>query len=220
MMKTLCTVVVAGLAVIMCACDGAPSTPSIPTPLPAPTPVTPTPTLTAISPNVGSTSGDAPVVITATGLLPGATATFDDVPVATRFDSRYMDRIYLSTPPHAPGTVAVLVTNPGGLPGRLDAGYTYVPPEAFDFNGTWSGFPLDGSDLEVEFTIQNNGLLRVSCDMSLIVFSPPVPVTGGAFSFSRDRSAMTGKIVSESQAVGAIALAPCSAPLWEATKRR
>jgi len=209
--------VAASLAVFTCACDGnGPSTLSAPTPANR---GTATPLVTAISPNVGSTSGDTPIVIMGTGFLPGVTATFDRVPVAARFDSRYTDRIYLATPPHAAGTVDVLVTNAGGQPGRLNAGYTFAVPESFDFNGTWLGFPFDGSDLPVEFTIQNNGLLRVSCDTSVVVFSPPVPVTNGAFSFSHDGSTMTGKIVSASQSTGAITLAPCKAPLWQATRK-
>jgi hypothetical protein len=84
--------------------------------------------------------------------------------------------------------VGVVVTNPGGQPGRLDAGYTYRVPESFDFSGTWWGSPVDGSDLLLEFTIQNNGLLSASCDTSVVTFSPPLPVTNGAFSFSRDGS--------------------------------
>ena len=209
---------IAGLATFTCACDG--KSPS--TTLSAPTPmirVIPTPTATAISPNVGSTSGDTPVVIFGTGFLVGVKVTFDSVPVAARFDSRYLDRIYLPTPPHAAGTVDVVVTNAGGQSGRLDAGYTYTVPESFDFNGTWWGYPIDGSDLPLEFTIQNNGLVSASCDTSVVTFSPPLPVTNGAFSFSRDGSTMTGKIVSASAAVGAIALAPCNAPLWEATRK-
>jgi hypothetical protein len=176
-------------------------------------------TPTAISPNVGSTSGDTPVVIFGTGFLPGLTATFDGVAVAARFDSRYTDRIYLSTPPHPAGVVDVVVTNAGGQRGRLDVGYTYVVPASLDFSGTWWGFPVDGSDLPLEFTIQSNGLVTASCDKSVVTFSPPLPVTNGAFSFSQDGSAMTGKIVSASQAVGTIALAPCNAPLWEATRK-
>ena len=208
----------AGLTMFTWACDG--TSPS--TTLSGPTPISrvaAAPMVAAISPNAGSTTGDTPVVISGTGFLSGVTATFDGVPVAARFDTRYTDRIFLSTPPHGAGTVSVVVTNPGGQFGRLDAGYTYAVPASFDFSGTWWGFPVDGSDLPLEFTIENNELLRASCDTSVVTFSPPLPVANGEFSFSRDGSTMTGKIVSASQAVGAIALAPCSAPLWEATRK-
>lgn len=207
----------AGLAIFTWACDGrGPSTPSAPILVNA---VVLAPTAMSISPNVGSTSGDTPVVITGTGLQPGLTVTFDGVPAQARFDSRYVDRIYLSTLPHADGAVDVVVTNANGQAGRLARSYTYAAPQSFDFNGTWSGFPVDGSDLPVEFTIQNDGLVRAACDTTVVIFAPPVPLTNGAFSFSRDGSVTTGKIVSASQAVGAIALAPCNAPLWEATRK-
>ncbi len=178
-----------------------------------------TPRVTRISPNSGSTSGDTPVVIIGTGLQGGLTVTFGGVPAAVRFDSRYRDMVFVQTPPHAAGTVDVVVTNIGDLRGRVDGGYTYTVQESFDFNGTWWGYPWDGSDLPVEFTIQNNELVRASCDTSVVTLSPPVPVTDGAFSFSRDGSTMTGKIVSASRAVGAIKLAPCDAPHWEATRK-
>jgi hypothetical protein len=146
-------------------------------------------------------------------------ALFDGAVGRGRFDARYSDRIYLFTPPHSAGTMDVVVTNSGGEPGRLAAAYTYAEPQSFDFNGTWWGFPQDGSDLPMEFTIENNALVRASCDTSMLSLSPPAPLTNGAFSFSRDGSAMIGKIVSASQAVGAIVLFPCNAPLWEATRK-
>jgi len=196
------------------------SSPVAPTPsAPSADRVAATPTLTTIVPNVGSTTGDTPIIITGTGFEGGATATIGGAPVPVRFDSRYKDRIYVTTIPHGVGPVDVLVTNIRGQSAGLVAGYTYAAPETFDFNGTWSGFPTDGSDLLLEFTIQNNLLVRALCDTSVVAFSPPVPVTMGAFSASRDGTTMTGKIVSSSQAVGAIALAPCNAPHWEATRK-
>jgi hypothetical protein len=205
-------VATASFAIFVCACEGK-------TPPSAPTRVVPIPTLTAISPDVGSTSGDTPIVITGTGFEDGLTVTFGGVPATVRFDARSTDRLRFPTPPHAAGWVDVVVSNIGGQPARFDAGYTYAVPESFDFNGTWWGFPTDGSDLPLEFAIQNSGLVRASCDASVVTFSPPLPLTNGAFSFSRDGSTMTGKIVSASQAVGAIAFAPCHAEHWEATRK-
>jgi len=211
------------MALLAWACDGGPATPSSNVPSGSTTPIdhpVPTPVLTAISPNVGSASGGTPVTLTASGLSAGITVMFDGVAVPARFDGRYTDRVYLDTPPHAPGTVDIVATNRGGQPGRLAAAYTYAAPASFDFNGTWSGFPHDGSDLLVEFTIQNNTLVRVSCDTTVVTFADPVPVANGAFSFDREGSSMSGKIVSASQAVGAIAVAPCDAPLWIAERVR
>jgi hypothetical protein len=212
-----------GLGISMWACGaGSPSTPAGST-TPVSTPVTIsaiTPSVKTISPNVGSTGGGTSVTITGSGLLHGVTVTFDGVTVAARFDSRYIDRIFVATPPHAAGTLDVVVTNPGGQPGRLEGGYTYAPPLSFDFNGAWSGYPNDGTDVAVEFTIQNDALVRVSCDPAILTFPVPVPVTNGAFSFSQDGVLMSGKIVSADQAVGAIKLGVCNSPQWEAERSR
>ena len=42
---------------------------------------------------------------------------------------------------HAAGSVDVVVTNPGpaSQTGLLTGGFTYAPPESFDFNGTGEG---------------------------------------------------------------------------------
>ncbi len=179
---------------------------------------TPTPTVTAISPDIGTASGGTPIKITGAGLRPGVTVTFDGATVPARFDSRYTDRIFLYTPAHAAGTVDVVVTNTGGQPGRLAAGYTFASPQSFDFNGTWAGYPIDGSDYLLRFTILQNELLSVSCDSSTIAFSDPVVITNGEFSFSRDGATMSGRIASGYQAVGTINVPPCNAPLWVAER--
>jgi hypothetical protein len=128
--------------------------------------------------------------------------------------------VFFDTPPHQAGTVDVVVTNPYAEPARLAAGYRYAPPDSFDFNGTWSGYPLDGSDLSLAFTIRNDRLMSVSCGDTALELGDGVPVKGGEFSFVQSGAAMTGKIVSASQAVGTIDLAPCHAPLWEAAQAR
>lgn len=130
-----------------------------------------------------------------------------------------MDTIYLETPAHVAGTVDVVVTNPDGQVGRLTAGYVYVPPQSFDFNGAWVGQTWDGSDRGVRFTIQNNMLLSVSCDASTLAFSPPPAIADGAFSFLGNEGAgVSGKIVSASEASGSINIGPCSGNIWRAFK--
>jgi hypothetical protein len=207
--------IIALLSVAMSACADNSTSPTGP----AGVPTVPIPALTDVVPNVGSTSGGTPVVITGAGLLPGVTVTFDGTTVPARFDTRFRDRIFLDTPAHVAGTLDVVVTNVGGQPGRLAAGYTYVPTQSFDFNGTWWGYPYDGSDLPLEFTIRNDGLVSVTCGPTTLALPEPVAVTDGRFSFSRNDVAMSGTIVSESQAAGAIKLAPCNAPLWKATRK-
>src|SRR5215510_11575165 len=83
-------VAVAGLAIVAWGCDGGgPSTPSGSTPV---NPVVVTPTLISISPTIGSTSGDTPVVIKGTGLQYDAIVTFDGVPTkGARFDTPHLD---------------------------------------------------------------------------------------------------------------------------------
>jgi hypothetical protein len=213
------TVLVMSLVVPLAACGRA-SVPSAPSQPPPPTAPRPAPSVTAISPNVGSTGGETPVVITGTALLGGVTVTFDGATVPAQFDLRYTDRIFVQTPAHAPGTVDVMLTNIGGGQGRLTAGYTYVPPESFDFNGTWTGYPYDGSDRPIGFTIENNGLVSFSCEESVVAFSPPVSAGGGAFAFTRAEGAATGRIVSASQALGTINVAPCTSAIWRAQKRQ
>src|SRR5262245_32346009 len=102
------------ISFVTAGCGGrAPSTPS------APTPVNPlvTPTVISISPSVGSTSGDTPVVIVGTGLQHGVTVTFGGIERPVRLDIRDVDKIYVATPPHAEGVVEVVVTNAAGQAG-------------------------------------------------------------------------------------------------------
>ncbi len=55
-----------------------------------------------------------------------------------------------------------VVTNPDAQTSRLAAGYTFASAASFDFNGTWWG--SDSADNSVEFTIESNGLTRISCN--------------------------------------------------------
>jgi hypothetical protein len=77
--------------------------------------------VTAISPTTGLT--DDVVSIAGTGFLPGATVTLDGVAATVTLVTS--TRIDVTTPAHAPGTVDVVVTNPGGQSGKLSDGYTY-----------------------------------------------------------------------------------------------
>ena len=88
----------------------------------------------AMTPQPGSTSGGSSVTITGTGIQPGATITIGGAPTAATI---YAGSMYLITPAHAAGTVEVVVTNSSGQSTSLEGGYTYVPPESFDFNGVW-----------------------------------------------------------------------------------
>ena len=217
--KTLTGLALLGLAATVAGCGRADAPSSLSAPS-APQANVPTPSVTAISPNVGSTSGGTPIMITGNALQPGVTVNFDSVTVPGTFDSRYTDRIFVQTPAHVAGTLDVVVTNAGGQPGRFVGGYTYVSPESFDFNGRWAGFAWDGSDRSVSFTIQDDGVVRVSCETSTITFSSPPLVSNGAFSFAQgDGNHMSGKIVSASVAVGTIDIAPCANTVWRTSRQ-
>ena len=176
----------------------------------------------AVSPQVGASGGNTSLTITGAGIQPGATVTLGGTPVQGRLDRRdpYGTILYLESPAHPAGTVDVVVTNPDGKSSTLTAGYTYASPESSDFNGHWSGFGDAGQDIPIEFTIENNVLTSVSCGThATLTFSPPLPVSRGGFSFSRDDGvAVAGGIVSASQAVGTIELSPCTATRWRAGK--
>ena len=127
----------------------------------APIPVAPSPeaqplTVTGLSLAVGSTFGGSTVVITGTGFHWGARVTFGGVSASflgteTAFLSE--GSLYVSTPPHAPGIVTVVVTNPGGQSVAVSNGYTYATPGFFDFEGDWDGATGPDWQTPVQFTI-------------------------------------------------------------------
>jgi hypothetical protein len=173
------------------------------------------PYVNSVSPSAGSTGGDTPVQVSGVGFA-ASKVTFGDVTVHARIDQRDRagTRLYLEAPPHAAGTVDVIVTNAGGLSYRLLGGYTYALPQTFDFNGTWRGFGVNGEDIGLGFTIRHDSLVAILCDTLEVRTSPPVPVRNGEFSYlGANGSAATGRIVSATQAVGSMNLPPCSSPI-------
>lgn len=204
-------------------CGGA--APSLPTPPAPPVPVTEpsAPTVTGLSPGVGSVGGDTRMKIEGAGFLPGATVTIggNRAQASVVYRDAVPTILYVDTPAHPAGAVDVIVTNPTGQSGGLAAGYTYVDPESLNFNGTWSGFGNAGQDLAIRLTIENDALVSVPCDTQATVrISPPALVSNGAFSHpGPDGVLVSGKIVSESQAVGTLDLAPCSNTRWSAGRQ-
>lgn len=78
--KTLTGLALLGLAATVAGCGRADAPSSLSAPS-APQASVPTPSVTAISPNVGSTSGGTPIMITGNALQPGVTVNFDSVTV-------------------------------------------------------------------------------------------------------------------------------------------
>lgn len=81
------------------------------------------PNASNIDPDEGPTSGGTEVTITGSGLTGTTSVTFGGED-ATGFTVDNDGQITATTPPHAPGTVDVVVTNPGGSD-TLD--FTYIP---------------------------------------------------------------------------------------------
>ena len=211
-----------GLLVMFGVTCGGP--PAVPTPLPVPQAQ---PVITSVSPDLATTSGGANIVINGFGFSVGATVTLGGV-TAGKFvvvdPSPTLIQIFQVTP-HATGTVDVVVTNPGpgGLSARLTSGFEYAPPESMDFNGTWEGSADNNTEdgAPMRFTIQDGALVDLSCGTSGLVTLPmPAAVSGGAFDFlGSSGSAISGRIVSASQAKGSISVAPCVATTWFAFKK-
>ena len=178
----------------------------------------PQPSVVAVSPTIGSTGGGTPLKITGPGFQYNVTVTIDGVVTkATLFNGS----IYLTTLPHAAGSVDIVVSNPGGRTDPVAGGYTYAPPESFDFNGTWEG---GDHETPIRFTIQNNALTTVACGTSAtFTVSPPTPVSNGEFSFSRDDGlVVSGAIAAASYAHGTVnipGIAFCTNSPWRADKR-
>jgi hypothetical protein len=136
--------------------------------------------------------------------------------------------ILLTTTPHDPGTVEIVVTNRDGQAARLGDGYSYASAQSFDFNGAWEGValahsdhlgPRRHSDMEMRFTIESNMLTSFTCGGTTLPFSSQPVVSDGAFTHVVDGGAVTGRIVGEGIAVGTIDTDPCPATRWTAARR-
>jgi IPT/TIG domain-containing protein len=86
-----------------------------------PSPVGPL-SVTSVAPRIGVLAGSA-VTIAGAGFRPGATVTLDGTAAVARVNSGAI--IFANTPPHAAGTVDLVVTNPDGERATLAGGYTY-----------------------------------------------------------------------------------------------
>ena len=88
--------------------------------------VTPAVSITSILPISGSTLGGASVTITGTGFTDATSVTFDDT-AATSFTVNSDTQITATTMAHAPGSISVKVTTPGGT-NEATILYTYITP--------------------------------------------------------------------------------------------
>jgi hypothetical protein len=81
--------------------------------------------LAAINPATGATTANGTVTITGANFQTGATVAFDGV-AASSVTVVNTTTLTAVVPPHAAGTVDVVVTNPGAQSATLGSGYTYV----------------------------------------------------------------------------------------------
>ena len=79
-----------------------------------------------LAPPVAGTGGDVLITVHGSGFVDGAGVTLDGVEAAWAFLGP--DRLVALAPPHAPGIVEAVVTNPDGSSVSLEKALTYQPP--------------------------------------------------------------------------------------------
>ena len=117
------------------------------------------------------------------------------------------------------------LTNPDGQFQRVAAAFSYRTEDAFDMNGVWSGFTVNGTDTAVGFEIRNNTLVSATCAFTAavpFVFSDMPRVENGSFSLvAQGGATLAGRIVSANEILGTINFPACSDGLlpWRVTRR-
>ncbi len=185
------------------------------------------PRVTAIIPAFGSAAGGSIVRIVGTGFTPGMTVRFDDIQATAQveYPASSSTTFYTEAPAHAVGTADLTVTNPDGQFQRVAAAYSYGLEDAFDMNGVWAGFTVNGTDTAVEFEIRDNTLVSAACAYTAatpFTFSNRPRVQNGGFSLiAEDGATLAGKIVSESEIVGTMNFPACNNALlpWRVSRK-
>jgi hypothetical protein len=196
----------------------APSSSPQQSPQPTPQPIPIQPRVTSIAPDAGSTGGGAWGAITGADFQAGAGVTLGDG-AAKSVWVQDSTMILFWTGAHAAGTVDVAVTNPGGLVSRLDGGYTFAPPESFDFNGEWIAHAGPDYETEMGLAIRSDVLVRLSCGGTPMSLSVPVQVRGGEFLVADEGGVIvSGRLVSRVNAVGTINVPGCASTMWWAER--
>jgi hypothetical protein len=184
-------------------------------------------TIVSVQPASGSTGGGTSMVITGTGFRSGSTVSLGGERV-TAFASN-STTLYLTTPAHAAGAVDVIVAWASGESTTRAGGFSYAPPQSFDFNGTWVGFALAHppgsalvrplhSDMDMRLTVENNVVTGFTCGGANAEFSPAT-VRNGAFTLETGSTPITGRIVAANEAIGAISTTACPATQWYAARQ-
>jgi hypothetical protein len=209
--------VILGIAPGFAGCGGGESVRTAPTgPSPAPSsPAGIQPRISTISPNAVTTLGDGFGIIGGAGFESTARVWLgSDAP--RQIWVKDAQTIDFWTNAHEAGTVDVIVRNSAGREDTLARGFTFAAPESFDFNGVWIAHAGDEYEVDMGFVIENNRLMSLTCGPSLMVaFVPPPAVSHGEFSGQGEGGLrVSGRIVSDRNAVGEINVAPCAAFWW------
>jgi hypothetical protein len=186
---------------------------------PAPTPVVPPPTIETVIPNLVTTAGWGGR-ITGTGFQPGAVVTIGNTVVKSNVPDSTV--VLFTSGAHAAGSVDITITNPNGLTTTLSKGYTYVSPSSVDLNGDWIGSADAQNDYttDMRFTIRNDALVSVSCNMPVTLTEPvPISRTDDEFTFhTADGFTMSGTIGPPGTSLGQINAPSCGDGVWWANK--
>lgn len=183
--------------------------------------------IATVEPSSGSVGGGTSMVITGNGFRSGLTVAFGGERVNGYISNS--TTLYVTTPQHAAGAVDVVVSLPGGESSTRAAGFTYAPPQSFNFNGTWVGYALAHppigaqvrplhSDMDMRLTVENNMVTSFTCGGSDVAFTP-ARVSNGEFSLAAEFIPITGRIVAANEAIGTISTAACPATLWYAARQ-
>jgi hypothetical protein len=187
------------------------------------------PTIVNISPNTGSIYGGGIVTIIGE-IARSASATIGGVQVSLGYSPADGTAHSLVAPPHAVGTVDVVVTNLGGGSQTLVGGYTYVEPDPLGLDGEWAGYTVDGTDTWIEFAVSNHRLTSLVCvdpfgkraeiDLSLPAENPTGTIVNGKVEFAGDAGRFSAWSAALNETAGTIDLTACIGPLhWEARPR-
>jgi len=138
----------------------------------------------------------------------GVTVTIGGAPAIIMDDRPH---IFLLTPPNPAGVADVVVTNPDGRSVTLRNAFTYTPPYAGNFNGTWAGYAGVDDNVPIQFTIVDDKFISVKCGSALMALTVPAPVVGGGFSAVESGGfEMTGSLISDNWAGGLIRFPSCA----------
>jgi len=173
----------------------------------------------AITPGTGSVYG---------GSLVSVTTTLDRM-LTVSVDGKIVTAVHRTdgftflSPPHATGTVTVTLTDPRTAGATTIGTYTYVEPESFDLNGTWSGATTDGSDILLDVVVTTNRLSSVHCfgptgGQSIVNASDPV--AQGRIDLKQGQNSFSAWAASPVDAAGLIDLPSCpGGHPWRANRK-